>query len=253
MATTLTTLQQEVRRRLNEANNSAATALDSGTNSTPTVTSDAGLTTYINEAQELIARLAVPLPDTGTYTWLTGVAEVRLALFTPGVTGQILWAARALKFGSSALTWASRGALEMGNPGWIGDSTGTPRRWYTSGDSVGMRPIPSAASTSVTAAGYAYPKRLSSGSDEVSSLADAEAHIITLGACWLTCVKNLDDTALAAREPVFRHDFGADMDKMWSRLDEATRVFFPTKPSDVLMGMVPAGAQGAGGKRGGGR
>lgn len=244
MSTTLTTLQQETRRRLNEAANSSASALESGTSSTPTITSDNGLTEYINQAQELISRLCVPVYDTATLSYTSGTAQARLATFTPTTTGQIPWAVLEAKFGSSALTWLSLGIYNLYYSTSITDSNGTPLYYFTTDDSIGIRPVPSSTGT-VTIRCYSYPARLSSGSDAVSFLADAETPLIVRGACWLVCVKNLDDASLGAREAVFRRDFGADMDKHWERLDEGTRAFFRVRPSEYLMGMAAsAGAKG---------
>lgn len=154
---TLSDLVNDCLSRLSLTSASTAGDLRVGTGGA-TITTVAQLITYLNEAAEDIARNFYPIADSGT-------AASFAARFCPFntltvATGNRLWAARSVLFGSSVLTYCSRSALEL-NVGPVGAETaGVPTYWYPQGsDGVGVYALPSPSGT-LTVNGLALPARL---------------------------------------------------------------------------------------------
>lgn len=103
---TLLQLEQNVLNLLNETFDSTAADLRAGAAGgatipgiTPSSSSAAStVKTLLNEAAAELARSCYPVPDVGTLSWSSGLRSQLIASFTPGTTGNVLWAIRGAKW-----------------------------------------------------------------------------------------------------------------------------------------------------------
>jgi len=212
---TLVDLQNEVLSRLSLDSASHAGDLPTGTGGSPTITTAATITQYLNEAAEQICRTCYPITDTGTKASFASNYCPFSSLTVS--SGQALWAARAVKHGTNALTYCSRSALET-NLGPVGlETAGTPLYWFPQGnDGVGVYPQPATPAT-LTVIGLAVPARLTGSAVPTWIEPDLAKALVYRAAC-LIAEKNTQNPQMAARIPVWMGEFEAITQDLLVRL-----------------------------------
>ncbi|MEO7714973.1 MAG: hypothetical protein ABIY70_02120 [Capsulimonas sp.] len=217
MAQSLGALQRDVLSRLNEADNSSAGNLETGTGMGATVATAATITQYLNEAAADLARSAFPIVQAGTFSWPGGAQAALLSVFTVPES-LTLWFARGVAWGGTALTHCSRSALENYYPTWAADAPGTPLYWYDTGQNgIGLYPIPSASQT-VVANGFVLPSPLVDADDEPSWLPSDLTKLMVFYAAVMIAQKNLEDPSLAARADLWRAEYERGKAQLLSKL-----------------------------------
>jgi hypothetical protein len=218
---TLTDLQNDVLSRLNEASNSTAGDLRSGTGGSSTIGTAATITQYLNEASADIARYCYPIVDVATYTSLpatTLYVSFANSNLTLGTSGDRIWAARSVSWNGTPLGHASRSATEH----WYGPTfptdTGTPLYWYEQGaDGIGIYPTPSTAKT-LSISGLVFPPLLTNGTDVPTWFQADQVKLIVFQAAGRLALKNADDPSLAERGPVWLAEYQKGKEALLARL-----------------------------------
>jgi hypothetical protein len=215
---TLADLRSDVLSRLAEPVNSPAGQLDPGTSDTPTITTAATITQYLNEAQEDLARSCYPVVDYGTLASTpTGTQALSFSSLTV-TSGKKIWAARGVSWNGVALSHCSRSALDVWFPTWITDANGTPAYWYEQGeDGIGLYPKPSAAQSTVVN-GLAVPVRLSADGDIPTWLPADRTPLLVYYAASMIAAKNTQNPSLAPRAPLWRQEYEAGKAELLARL-----------------------------------
>jgi len=221
MAVTLATLQNDTLNYLNEALNSPAGALQSGTGGTPTQATPVTIADYLNKAAARVARSCWALFDTATITVAApgsaGEFNIPFNTLTSGVYGSI-WAARSVYFGSTLLTRISRKFVESNYPTYPIDANGTPIYWYPTGVAgIGLVPKPS-TSTLVSVNGLALPPALVNQGDTVTWIDADLARYLPYYAAAYIAKKNLEDPSLASRADLWMAEFDRGMMEIFERL-----------------------------------
>ena len=232
MAVTLNTLYQDTLNYLNEAVNSPAGALQTGTGGTPMQATPVTIYDYINKAAARIARTCWALFDTGTITVAVPTAPgefiVPFNTLTPGTYGNI-WAARNVYYGAVQLTRVSRKFVETLYPTYPVDAVGTPLYWFPAGlGGIGLVPKPSAV-TLVSVDGLALPKLLVNPTDTVTWIDDDLTRYMSYYAAAYIAKKNIEDGSLSSRADLWTAEFDRGMMEIFERLlrmDSATAAMF---------------------------
>ena len=234
MSITLNTLYQDTLNYLNEAMNSPAGAIQSGTGGTPMQATPVTIYDYVNKAAARIARSCWALFDTGTLTVqppvLPGEFIIPFNTLTPGSYGSI-WAARNVYYGAVQLTRVSRKFVETLYPTYPIDGPGAPVYWFPAGVAgIGIVPKPSAA-TLVSVDGLALPRQLVLPTDVVTWIDDDLTRYMSYYAASYIAKKNLEDASLSSRADLWMAEFDRGMMEIFERLlrtDSATATaYFP--------------------------
>lgn len=181
------------------------------------------ITSYLNEAQSDIARNDYSVVDTATYSWPQGQQYTRYDQFTCQTSASAtVLGIRQLKFGASVLTPAGRAATENWFPNALTDPQAQPRYYYEDGiEGIGVYPLPSATSTTVTAKCLIIPAPLVAPSDAPPYPFDMHK-LLSFYACSMLCLRvrgNPEMMQLGMRfMSMYTKDTERVLDRLW-RLD----------------------------------
>lgn len=234
MSVTLLSLKNDTLNHLNEALNSPAGALQSGTGGTPTQATPVTITAYLNEAAAQIARSCWALLSTGSLTTAipgsTGEFIIPFNTLAAGSYGN-LWAARHVYYGGVPLIRISRKFAETLYPTYAVDAPGVPLYWFPAGISgIGLVPKPNGA-VAVVVDGLALPATLVNDTDTSSWLDDDLTRYLTYYAAAMIAKKNMEDESLTSRAEVWLSEYESGRMQMFERLlrmDSSTAAaFFP--------------------------
>lgn len=184
----LLSMRQAVYSRLGEPYGSAVAQLSDPASDTPVVLSNDSIDGYLNEAQYLFARLAVPSVQTGTRAGTAGEQTFLLRDFDTGENGT-LWAGLSLTVGGVQRPRTARSAAMM-------NSTRSLLSWWPDGsDSVSLS-APLLADADIVLTGLATPPALvapsgeTEGSSPVPTWCPSDLHdAFVFFACWQVCAK----------------------------------------------------------------
>jgi hypothetical protein len=204
MSSSLLILRQKTLLRINEANNSAVGALLSGSDGTLIADTSAALTDYLNEAAADLCRTCYPLAVTGS---VAGVAAGVVPLSTLVVAdGSTVWAVRNVRFAGNPLLRSSRSYAELQYPSLL-TAAAPPVLWFMSGSSqLGLAPAPAIAGV-VTVAGFGIPPKLVADGDVAGWLEPDLEKLLIFYAAAQICLKNMEDSSLAARAEVWMQQY----------------------------------------------
>jgi len=235
---TLTALIAETKRLLNEATDSSAGEVGSGTGTVDTTT-DATITTYINEAVNECCRTCIYVPAKATITQATGIINLTdLAcdanyIPTPASTitdAAKMWFPMAVVAGSTQLVHCSEPTLRAFNLSFE-SSTGTATHWYRAGQYIiKTYPMPT-TSTAFTVYGAGTVINYSSGSDNITIIPDdLQLKCWACYAAYKIALKNTDDASLAQRA-FWGNWYNEVRMRLWASLD--TMLKLPGAPFAV--------------------
>lgn len=207
--------------RLGEAQASLVAAYMPGNNaSAPVQSSSQVITTWLNDAQNDLARNYYPISDTASYTWPAGQQFTRYSAFTCA-SGGSAFGVRKVNFGGVNLTSADRAATENWYPDMDTDPQGVPVYYYEDGvEGIGVYPIP-AANTVVTAKAIIIPAPLVLPADVPVFPADRHV-LLSWYAASMTLIRNTEDPVLQSRGNIMMQLYTKQatniLDRVW-RLD----------------------------------
>jgi hypothetical protein len=214
---TLTDLQNDVLSRLQEASNSTAGDLVSGTGAASTTSTAATITQYLNEASADLARYAWPIWDSGTYTLPASTLSVTFESLTVA-DGNVMWAARDVSWNGTPLTYFRQSALESWYQTTFPTDTGTPLWWAEQGQAgIIVYPTPS-TQQALTVYGLAVPKQLSSGSDVPSWFGPDQVKLVVFNAAARLALKNAEDATLTIRDMPWWNEWERGKEALLTRL-----------------------------------
>jgi hypothetical protein len=226
MAYTQTQVEQQVMVLLNEANNSVLAALQAGGGGADTVSHQAVLDRFIDEAIADLAMSVWPIPGKGTKaSYVIGQRTIGYH----DLTGQMdrsaasdssrLWFASDVYYNSVRLEYVDLEVLRSEKPDYASPTPGTPSYWYPEGDyGVGLYTTPSASQTLV-AYGYSVPPSITTGgAAHIGWLPDDRARLVTLHAAIRIVLKNLEDPQLTMRGQAYLQELNELLEGHWLRL-----------------------------------
>lgn len=245
MPVTLQSLQDDVLNRLNEALNSPAGALQSGTGGASTIATSDTIIGYLNEAADDLCRSCWPLFATGSAS-LTSVSTGELITSFSSLTGTgvgNLWAARKVYYNGLELQRQSRSVIDVAYPTLVVDASATPLFWYPAGlQGIGLAPRPSAGA-SLVVNGLALPAPLVETTDAVTWLDADLTRFLSMYACYYIAIKNMEDETLANRAQAWLAQYQAGQKMLGERLlkaDSSTLAQFYPMMQAVLAGQAQA-------------
>lgn len=234
---TLSDLQNYVLNILDEASNSTIGDLASGTGATATQSTALTLTQFLNEAAADFARQCYALHDTGTYTNLpanTLFIDFTNTSVTLGTYFR-LWAVRTVSYNSVLLTHCAQSYIETAGINFTGnypnDAAGTPLFWFeTAMTGIGVYPVPSGSTHTLTITGLALPAQLSSPTDILPFQAD-QNKIIAFQAAARIAEKAIADPSIAQRIQLWMGDWEKykemNIQHMWAIDPPFAAIHFP--------------------------
>jgi hypothetical protein len=222
MAQTLTQLQNDVLSRLNLASTSHRGDLDSGTSTTPTITTTATITQYLNEAAAVLATTCYPIKDTGTYAWAANTKSVLLTGLTVS-SSQTLWLATDVKYTVDLQGPVSIAALKQYHPDYLTPSATAPANWYVQGDGIGIYPVPSAGPVTITVQGYAIPAALAGSGTAAAWLRPDLEKLMVFYAAWMIAFKNSSDNFLEEYGVKWNAEWLKGCMALWAKLTDYDR------------------------------
>jgi hypothetical protein len=175
---TLLDLQYDVLSRLQEAGNSTAGDLVTGTGAASTTSTATTITQYLNEASADLARDASLIYDSGTFTLPISTYTVGYGSLTMG-DGNRIWGVRRVLWSGTPLTYARRSALENWYNTTFPTDTGPPVWWSDNGDSgILVYPVPT-TQASLTVYGPTLPPQLINTALSITAATNATPIAIT--------------------------------------------------------------------------
>jgi hypothetical protein len=235
---TLLTLIAETKRLLNEATDSSAGEVGSGTGVVITTT-DQTITTYLNEAINECCRTCIYVPAKATITQSGGIINLRDLVCdgnyvpTPASTitdAAFLWFPMAVNVSTTSLVHCSEPALRAYNQSFE-TSTGTATHWYRAGQYIiKTYPMPT-TSTTFTVYGAGTVTNLVNDTDNITIIPDdLQLKGWAAYAAYKLALKNTDDPSLAQR--AFWGNWYNEMRmRLWAGLD--TMLKLPGAPFAV--------------------
>lgn len=199
--------------RINEAVNTPAGALESGTNGTPQITTDATITAYVNEAKDELARTCLPLEGLGTATITAGQRLVPFSALTVS-GGGLLWTAQrtGVSLGGVPLQQCSRGQADIYYPSQATDPNGVTAVWMSAGpQGILLGPKPSATflagGNTLSVLGLVKPPDLVNPGDAITFLEPNLTRLLECYAAVYICKKNWEDPSLQERAQLWMDEF----------------------------------------------
>jgi hypothetical protein len=220
---TLSTLTNDVYALLNEASNSVVGDIPNGTGGT-TVTTTTLIETYLNEAQNEMARSCVYIPGSNTTAGFTGV-DLDLSATS-------LWFPMSVKVGTAVLQHTSDFRLRAWQPNFEtfsgtlslpnGATTTSPTYWYRKQPmTIGI--FPSVSNQTVVVYGASLPPVLSGASPATFLPDDTLRNTLPVYTAMKLAMKNLDDPSLATRIQLWQNWWFDSCTRLWSNLDNSLK------------------------------
>ncbi len=232
MATTLLQLRQYTLLLINEAYNTTAGELPTGTGGVPVLTTDDALDYFINNALQQLVRCSTPINGVGSL-W-TQVDQPNYGVRDFTVIGGELWAVRSVDWGGLPLQYIDRSTLEGYYPDWSTSTSGTPTLW-SGGDDTNIQIFRAPMGTQLLrAGGFIQPNNLVNPSDPVLYLSDALLTLIPKYAAVQFCIKNMDDTELYPRVGDYAAEWNAETQRLWALLPKNIRDAHYRTPPEIL-------------------
>lgn len=234
MAVTLTALQLETYRLLNENSNTTLGEVGDGSGSSGSLASSSAttITQWLNEGVYDFVRACVPMNATATVSQAASTPRVAYTGLTMAAayssTLVYLWYATSLSIGGTAVTFCGENELRLYNPALenVANSV-TTLYWYRHGDhGVGIYPART-STTTITVNGYALPKILGDGSGStVTSYSflpdDLMLRAFPAYAAAKIAMKNTDDPGMLDRM-VWKDWYEQAKAEQWESLDSSLR------------------------------
>lgn len=234
---------------------SSAQTITGATNATPIVVTVAGHGYVVGDVVYITGGLGntamngrwfVSAVTTNTFTllgsvgngaWTSGGTVTKLTRtqllsgFTPGTSGQQIWAVRGVAFGTSSIPYSDRAAIEIHDSSWTTTAATTPTDWFNDGPlSIGLYPTPLTQGI-VTVYGYAIPPALSATSDTLAWLTEDLTKLLCYYAASKLCLMRLEDPSLTPRIEAWMSLYHAGRMDLWLKIDpRIRRAHFPTPP-----------------------
>ena len=197
---TLNTLQDiidDTKNRLNEAVNTPAGALASGTGTLVAPTDDT-ITRLTNECLGDLCRFGgLAIPDAGTGT--TAANSFFVPYFSLAVaSGNTLWVVRDLSYAGTLINRIAPGLFSLKYNS--GRAPGTPLEWaYAGAEGVVLGPTPTGAGA-LAVRGLALPKPLVAPTDAITPFLPQDLRrYLSYWNAYYIAVKNKEDATLLAR------------------------------------------------------
>lgn len=194
---TLQDILDDTKGRLNEAQNTPAGALASGTGVLVAPTDDT-ITRLANEALGDLCRYGgLTIPDAATGFTASNVAFVPYTALTLA-TGNTLWAARDVAYAGRRLVRIGPGQFTQKYN--VGVAAGAPIEWaYTSTVGFSVGPTPTDIGP-LAVSGLAIPKALALPADAITPyLPVDQRRFLSFFCAYFIALKNKEDPTLAAR------------------------------------------------------
>jgi hypothetical protein len=234
---TLTALIAETKRLLNEATDSSAGEVGSGTGNVDTST-DVTITAYINEAVNECCRTCIYVPAKGTITQASGIINLNdLAIdgaYVPTGTGitdaNKIWFPMSVLVSDTPLVHCSEPTLRAYNLSFE-TATGAGTHWYRAGQYIiKTYPMPT-TSTAFTVYGAGTVINYAVGADNITIIPDdLQLKCWAAYAAYKLALKNTDDPSLAQRA-FWGNWYNEVRMRLWASLD--TMLKLPGAPFAV--------------------
>jgi hypothetical protein len=239
---TLTSLIAETKRLLNEATDSSAGEVGSGTGVVD-VSTDVTITAYLNEGIDECCRTCIYVPTKATITQTGGIINLRdltvdgayvptatIASVTNITDADLMWFPMSVFVSGAPLVHCSEPALRAYNLSFE-TSTGTATHWYRAGQYIiKTYPMPT-TSTAFTVYGAGTVAPLVNSTDTITIIPDdLQLKGWAAYAAYKLALKNTDDPSLAQR--AFWGNWYNEMRmRLWAGLD--TMLKLPGAPFAV--------------------
>jgi hypothetical protein len=238
---TLTALIAETKRLLNEATDSSAGEVGSGTGVVDTAT-DVTITAYINEAVNECCRTCIYVPAKATLTQTGGIINLKdLACdityvpptgadLTNITDASLMWFPMSVFVSGTPLVHCSEPTLRAYNLSFE-TSTGAATHWYRAGQYIiKTYPLPT-TSTAFTVFGAGTVQNFSVGTDNIKIIPDdLQLKCWACYAAYKIALKNTDDPSLAQRA-FWGNWYNEVRMRLWASLD--TMLKLPGAPFAV--------------------
>lgn len=230
---TLAQQRAELLLLVDQASNTPAGELPSGTSGTPTTATTTALNGWLDDAQRKVAQSCFAVRGSGTAPSVIGQPRYDFDSFTVAGTTGTLWAALSASFNGVGLTYVSPSYLRLYFPNWQTDASGTPVYWTRHGDDqeIEIYPKPSAVQT-IAVEGLIVPVNYANDSASPLWLPAHRHRLLVYAAAGILAEKNINDPRLASHIPVWKQEFLAQAVPLWQGIEYVTRsVFYPVPPS----------------------
>lgn len=249
---TAATIRQRVKRLLNEANDTPAGQLESGTSTTATLATDAFIDDACTKAAQEITRTCYPLQ--GQFTVTIAAADLRLVSYeefapvTSGInpatpTGAELWQVLegGVYLGSTRIKRAGEEELYRYDPDYVTTaSAATPTYYYERGGAgIGLYPRVSGSSGTLTAHGLFKHPAIATSNTAFPRLPDDVVDFLEYFAAAMVAMKNMDNPVLYQRADQWLGQYEAFRAREWGRIDPLFKGYFPP-----LVPTIDAGGAG---------
>jgi hypothetical protein len=219
---TLTTLTTEVLRLLNEATNSSLGEVGDGSGNV-SVTTQATITAYLDEAIKESCRTCIYVPAKGTVTpsgYVINLADISMdsnIIDGTGSDATAIWFPLTVMSGATPLTHCNEFTLRAYSPNFETEGTGTPKYWYRISDyQIGIYPKPNTVPTfTIWGAGVLGTP----GATSITIIPDdLQLKMWASYAAYKLALKNTDDPSVTQR--VFWGDWYNEVRmRLWGQLD----------------------------------
>jgi len=221
---TIPSIRQEAYRLLNETNSSVLGQLPDGTGGTDTISSSAGVTTFITEAITDLCKSCVYIPATATLAFANNSLSASITDATDVSPSGTIWTVTDVYFGSTRLTHASEQSIRANDLDYkktIAGSSANILYWYKP-DAYRISVYPSnstGGSFSTTIYGAGIP---ATPSDDTTTLTflpdDVLKQLLSTYVAMKLIMKNIDDPSLAQRM-FWRNWYDEQRMKLWTQMD----------------------------------
>jgi len=242
MAVTAQDIVNQAETYLAQTSQMDVAGLPSGTGESDiyTITSNQQLLNWINEGQNRVARLCLPIADTATFTPATaGQSTIGPYSAVTSSAGRTLHTPTELSIGTKDISPANQG--QVTNKTWYPSTPdGDPTGWANNNSAIGLSPY--TTRPAFTIGGYFLPTPVVLLTTPIDTFLDDFAQrAVAFYVAWMVAAKNRDNSVLSTREVPCANEWIGSVREIYSRIianDETLAGIFPPAPIDAMVQLV---------------